>query len=108
MPWAICRSRFLYKPKYAAAALRASQAGFTDRELADLFSVTEKTINNWKLAHHEFATVLRLGKEGPDERVTRSLYQRANGYDYETVKVFCNAAGEVTKVPVTRAAASRA
>jgi hypothetical protein len=43
-----------------------------------------------------------LHREGrlADERVTRSLYQRANGYDYDSEKVFCNAAGEVTRVPV--------
>jgi hypothetical protein len=31
---------------------------------------------------------VRLGKKEVDERVERSLYQRAVGYSYETVKVF--------------------
>jgi hypothetical protein len=31
---------------------------------------------------------LRVGKEGADARVKRSLYQRAVGYDYDAVKIF--------------------
>jgi hypothetical protein len=92
--------RTVYKPSYAAQAAKACQAGFTDRELSALFGVSEVTINNWKLAHHEFALALKAAKEPADERVTRSLYQRANGYTYDSEKVFCNAAGEVTKVPI--------
>jgi hypothetical protein len=34
------------------------------------------------------ATSLKAGKAEADVRVERSLYQRANGYSYEAVKVF--------------------
>jgi len=38
------------------------------------------------------------GKESADERVVRSLYARATGYEYDAVKIFCNKDGKVTKV----------
>jgi hypothetical protein len=41
----------------------------------------------------------KADKEGSDARVERSLYQRANGYSYETVKIFCDKNGKVTRVP---------
>ena len=31
---------------------------------------------------------LKIGKAEADNRVERSLYERANGYSYETVKIF--------------------
>jgi hypothetical protein len=31
--------------------------------------------------------------------VERSLYERANGYSYDAVKIFCDRNGNVTKVP---------
>jgi hypothetical protein len=32
--------------------------------------------------------------------VTRPLYQLATGYEYDSVKVFCNADGNVIEVPI--------
>ena len=76
-----------YRPKYAQMASKACAAGFTDRELAELFGVGESTINKWKLDHVEFAGALKRGKFPADERVERSLFQRAIGYTYDTVKI---------------------
>jgi hypothetical protein len=39
------------------------------------------------------------GKAEADASVVRSLYQRAVGYSYETVKIFCDKNGKVTRVP---------
>jgi hypothetical protein len=36
----------------------------------------------------EFLHALKLGKKEVDERVERSLYQRAVGYSYDAVKIF--------------------
>jgi hypothetical protein len=35
-----------------------------------------------------FAEALKLGKKEADSRTERSLYQRANGYSYNAVKIF--------------------
>ena len=40
------------------------------------------------MLHPSFGEALKLAKKEADERVERSLYQRAVGYSYETVKVF--------------------
>jgi hypothetical protein len=34
-----------------------------------------------------------------DDRVERSLYNRAIGYSYDAVKIFCDKNGKVTRVP---------
>ena len=88
-----------YRPEYAARAAKACEAGFTDKELGELFGVNESTIYKWKLEHVDFGEALKSGKGPADDRVERSLFHRALGYSYDAVKIFCNRAGEVTKVP---------
>lgn len=77
-----------YRPEFAEQAKKATDAGFTDREIAELFGVDESTVNRWKFAHVEFAQALKVGKEPADERVESSLYRRALGYSHDAVKIF--------------------
>jgi opacity protein-like surface antigen len=42
----------------------------------------------WAATHAEFRAALKVGKEAADQRVERSLYQRAVGYHYDAVKIF--------------------
>jgi hypothetical protein len=80
------KSTFL--TQYVAIAERMTYLGATDRDLAVAFQTTITTIKNWKAQHPKFLAALRVGKEGADARVKRSLYQRAVGYDYDAVKIF--------------------
>jgi hypothetical protein len=64
--------------------------------------VSEATIDNWKLKHEDFARALKAAKAPADDRVERSLYARANGYEYDSEKIFCNKDGQVTRVPVRK------
>lgn len=77
-----------YKPEFAKQAAHLTQLGATDQELADFFEVSVRTIHRWKHDHDEFCHSLKAGKEIADERVERSLYQRAIGYEQEDVKIF--------------------
>jgi len=77
-----------YDPKYAAQAAKLALLGATDQELADFFEVHVATIHRWKHDFPEFCDALKVGKEVADERVERSLYQRAIGYEQEEVKIF--------------------
>lgn len=77
-----------YKPEFVHQAKVACEAGFTDRELADLFEVSEVTINTWKVEHPEFSLALKEAKNVSDQRVERSLYHRAIGYTFDSVKIF--------------------
>ena len=45
-------------------------------------------IKRWAATHAEFRAALKVGKEAADQRVERSLYQRAVGYHYDAVKIF--------------------
>jgi hypothetical protein len=77
-----------FKPEYIEQVRKLCQFGQTDPELADFFGVHLQTINNWKRKYPEFLYALKTGKEVADQRVDRSLYQRAVGYNYETCKIF--------------------
>ncbi len=77
-----------YDPAYADQARKICQIGATDQEIADFFEVDVRTIYRWKHDHDEFCQALKAGKDVADERVERSLYQKAIGYEQEEVKIF--------------------
>lgn len=88
-----------YKPEYAEQARKLCELGATDYELADFFSVNTVTIYRWRNVHEEFCNAVTCGKEAADQRVARSLYNRAVGYTYESEKVF-NHQGEILRAPI--------
>ena len=84
-------------PKKAA---KLCKLGATDAQLADFFEVDVDTILEWKKVHPAFSGALKDAKKEADERVERSLYERANGYSHEAVKIF-NHEGSPLVVPYT-------
>jgi hypothetical protein len=76
-----------FKPEYVAQAKIMCEAGATDLEIAQEFGVTVQTIRNWRMKYPDFFAALKLSKPIADERVERSLYERATGYSYEAVKL---------------------
>ena len=58
----------------------------------------DAAIDNWKAQHPDFLCSPK-GRQGRIRCPRRALYQRANGYSYETVKIFCDKNGKVTRVP---------
>lgn len=88
-----------YRPEYAQQAEKLCRLGATDFHLADFFGVVSSTIHCWRGQHEEFAAATKVGKDVPDDRVERSLYERAIGYSYESEKVF-QYQGEAVRVPV--------
>lgn len=69
--------------------------GFTDRELAGFFNVTESTLNLWKLKHPEFSESLKAGKNCADSDVAAKLFERALGYSCPAVKIFHTEEGTI-------------
>lgn len=67
-----------------------AQRGWTDKEMAEAFKVTEATWTNWKKAHPDFFLSLKDWKVEADARVERTLYERATGYSHPEEKVFCS------------------
>lgn len=87
-----------FKKEYITQAKKLAGRDFTDQELADFFEVTKRTLDRWKLQHPDFCLALKMGKELPDERVKRSLYQMAVGYEQDVVKVMQHE-GQVVYAP---------
>lgn len=83
-----------YKPEFAKQGATLARLGATDMELADFFEVEVRTIYRWKHDHPAFCQSLKAGKEEADERVERSLYQKAIGYEQDEVKIFMPAGAE--------------
>lgn len=77
-----------YKPQFADQASKLCALGATDYELADFFEVDVSTVYRWKHTHPDFCEALKVGKEALDNRVERSLYQRAVGYSFNSEKIF--------------------
>jgi len=76
-----------YKPEYVAQAAKLCLLGATDIEIADFFEVDVRTLYRWKGEHEEFCQSLKAAKEVADERIERSLYARANGYEHDEVDI---------------------
>lgn len=76
-----------YQHRYAAMAEKIALLGATDAILADIFEVSEQTINNWKNEYIEFSLALKKGKTLADSKVALSLFKRANGYSHPDVDI---------------------
>lgn len=77
-----------YKKEFALVAAALCRRGATDYELAQEFGVTTVTIWRWTCQHDEFCKAVTEGKGSFDDRIERSVAQRAVGYSYNTEKVF--------------------
>ena len=74
------------------------EKGYTDKNLAIHFKVSETTINRWKNEFCEFCESLKKGKDDFDSRVVeQALLKRAVGYGYvETTRELQAENGEYT------------
>lgn len=77
-----------FKQEYVKQVYQLCLLGATDKDIADFFSVTEQTINNWKNDFPEFFESLREGKEIADMHIANKLYNRAEGAIINTQQAF--------------------
>lgn len=85
-----------YKPEFIKQAEKLCALGATDIEIADFFEVNVATLYRWKNEQPAFCEALKVSKEIADDRVERSLFARANGYEHDEVDIRV-VAGEVVK-----------
>jgi len=90
-----------YRSEYARIAKTICELGGTDVEVARALGVSMSTMWGWQSRHEEFFRAMIIGKDLPDERVIRSLYQRAVGYSYPDVE-FKTHQGSVHVIPVMK------
>jgi hypothetical protein len=86
----------LYSPRMAVVTRKCCERGMTDIEVADLLGIGLATLYRWKVEHPAFSRVFKLGKAKADDRVERSLYSRAIGYDYIAEKPVMTRHGQKT------------
>jgi hypothetical protein len=77
----------LFKPEYCDKVKQLCLLGATDKQMAELFDVSEQTFNTWKQKHPEFLESLTEGKAFADAKVAQSLFQRAIGYSHPDVHI---------------------
>lgn len=76
-----------YDPAFVTQAEKLCKLGATDAEVADFFNVDVRTLYRWKGEHEAFCHALKVGKTEADERIERSLFSRAIGYEHEEVDI---------------------
>jgi hypothetical protein len=86
----------LYRAEYCRQAYRLALLGLTDKQMADVFGVTEPILSSRKHEHADFRQTLLDGKVIADSEVAESLYKRSLGWSHESSKVVRPAA----KTPV--------
>lgn len=90
-----------FKPEFIAQAEKLCKLGATDMELADFFDVEVRTLYRWKSENEQFCQALKAGKDEADDRVERSLYARANGYEHHEVDIRV-VGGAIVQTPIRK------
>ena len=67
-------------------AIGMAKMGATDEQIADALDVSRSTISLWKEQNKGFSDTIKNAKDEADEKVERSLYQLATGYEYDAEK----------------------
>lgn len=90
-----------FKEEFIPQAEKLCKLGATDMEVADFFEVDVRTLYRWKGENEAFCQALKVGKEVADERVERSLYARANGYEHDEVDIRV-VGGAIVQTPIRK------
>lgn len=90
-----------FQEEFIPQAEKLCKLGATDMEVADFFEVDVRTLYRWKADNEAFCQALKAGKEVADERVERSLYARANGYEHNEVDIRV-VGGAIVQTPIRK------
>lgn len=90
-----------FKKEFVAQAEKLCKLGATDMEVADFFEVDVRTIYRWKTENEAFCQALKSGKAESDERVERSLFARAIGYEHDEVDIRV-VGGGIVQTPIRK------
>lgn len=90
-----------FEEEFLPQAQKLAKLGATDAEIADFFEIDIRTLYRWKADNEAFCHALKMGKEVADERVVRSLYARACGYEHDEVDIKV-VSGEIVQTQVRK------
>jgi len=75
-----------YQDHTEVAVEYMASAGLTDKQMAARLKISEAAFNLWKHQHEDFLESLKKGKDKADDRVEKSLFKNAVGYNYKAHK----------------------
>lgn len=78
--------------------MKFATLGIKEEHIAYVLDISEVTLNAYKKKYPEFLKSLKDGKLISDERVERSLFERATGYDCPEDKIFLTKFGTIKTV----------
>ena len=90
-----------YQPAFAEHALKLARLGATNVEIADFLGINVRTVTQWSVQHPDFGAALKEGKAAADDRVERSLYARAMGFEHDEVDIRV-VNGEIVQTPIRK------
>lgn len=90
-----------FKPEFVQQAEKLCRLGATDIEVADFFEIEVRTLYRWKAENEAFCQALKAGKDDADDRVERSLFARANGYEHDEVDIRV-VGGGIVQTPIRK------
>lgn len=89
-------------PDYAKSL---AMRGFTNKEIAKKFGISESTFHNWLNKFPEFLESVKVGKEPANAKVENAIFKSCMGYYVEETRAVVVGTGEsahVQKVKETR------
>ncbi len=78
----------LYRPGHCDLAREHCLLGATNAELAEVFDVAPRTVDNWIAHYPDFAAAVREARRRADAKVAASLYARAIGFQHKVERTF--------------------
>ncbi|MCL5883862.1 MAG: helix-turn-helix domain-containing protein [Deltaproteobacteria bacterium] len=92
----------LFKKEYVRYVRNLARLGALEKDIADFFGISVKTLELWKRTNREFIGAMREGRIMADAEIADSLYHRARGYSHRAVKIFADPkSGKQLVVPFT-------
>ena len=92
----------LFKKEYVEYVRKLARLGALEKDIADFFDVSVKTLELWKRTNREFIGALKEGRIVADIEIADALFHRARGYSHRSVKIFCEPkTGRQVVIPFT-------
>lgn len=86
-------------------AIVAGKAGMTDQEFADAIGISRSVLHEWRKNFPEFKKAFKGGKKYSDDKVVKSLFERALGYQYKETEIRETDKGVFEKTTIKQMAA---
>lgn len=78
---------------HSKLAYEFTAEGFTDEEVSKKIGISRSTLKVWRKKYKTFDIAIAEGKNLIDDKVEKSLFQRAMGFDYEEIEIILDEKG---------------